>query len=88
MAIPKRHTKEDNLSNIPIRTKADLIRAILEKDSFMQSHRLTYVQRSHLHTKARLYLLNTHPELRQVIEEAYAESGVCDTRAVLRGLLA
>jgi hypothetical protein len=71
------------MSNLPIRTRQDLIRAILEKDSFMQSHRLTYVQRAYLHAKARIYLLNTHPELRQTIEEAYAESGVCDTRLIL-----
>jgi hypothetical protein len=74
--------------NIPIRTKADLMLAILQKDAFYKSHGFNYVQRAHIHTRARLYLLDTHPELNRMIEEAYAASGVCDTKLVLKELMA
>lgn len=77
------------MSNRPILTKRELIRQILEKDAEMRSKGFkSYVQRSHLHTQARLFLVEKHPILADFINDSYAKSGVIDSDRMLQELRA
>jgi hypothetical protein len=63
-----------------------LILRIMDKDDLLKQWGLNYTQRSHIHTQAMWYLIDKHPELRQFIMKAYAESGLCDARQIVREL--
>jgi hypothetical protein len=72
--------------NKPLTTTNDLILSIMDKDDLLKQQGLNYTQRSYIHTQAKLYLIDRHPELQQFIMEAYAESGLCDAEQIVREL--
>lgn len=70
--------------NKPIETKSDLIRIILEKDALLKQRNFNYVQRSYLHMRAKLQLMDKHPMLEQFIAEAFDE--FINSEAILQNL--
>ena len=70
--------------NKPIETKDDLIRKILEKDAVLKQRNFSYMQRSYLHMRAKLQLMDKFPTLQQFIAEAYDE--FINSEAILQNL--